>query len=165
MSWTPRDSRLKLASHRKFLIKWSPESDCVTRTLITSKRSEYLKWNTYMWDFWVFTYWCEAVGTVGYLSSGHGRAVSVAPSGPFIQKWADGGVMVPSSAQWQPGVSGEERATSVSIPKSPQNPSARSDWTNRAMTQRVSFAHTRVWKLRAASKKLRSRTSQTCHWN
>lgn len=29
--------------------------------------------------------------------------------------------MVPSSAQWQPGVSGEERATSVSIPKSPPN--------------------------------------------
>ncbi|KAK2867710.1 hypothetical protein Q8A67_025827 [Cirrhinus molitorella] len=52
---------------------------------------------------------------------------ALAPSGPSIQKWADGGVMVPSSAQWQPGVSGEERATSVSIPKSPKNPSARSD--------------------------------------
>lgn len=70
---------------------------------------------------------CKAVGIAGYLSSEHGRAVNVAPSGPFIQKWADGGVMVPSSAQWQPGVSGEERATSVSIPETPKNPSERSD--------------------------------------
>lgn len=87
------------------------------------------------------------------------RARTLCQCGPFIQKWADGGVMVPSSAQWQPGVSGEERATSVSILKPPKKPSTRSDGTKRAMTQRVREF------LRAAQKKLRSRAPRTRNWN
>jgi len=72
-------------------------------------------------------------------------SVSVAPSGPFIQKWADGGVMVPSSAQWQAGVSGEERANSVSIPESPQNHQpAPTERTARWHSASPSHTHTRL---------------------